>query len=52
MYTLSNSSVKIRIDNMNEIGLLGVFDVSDIVALSLSYIMIMSDPEVNPSGYH
>lgn len=29
---------------MSDIGLLGIFDISDVVALSLSYQLILDDP--------
>jgi hypothetical protein len=43
---LTNSSTKIRIDPEDEIGLLGVFDTSETVAMTINYLVTIADDEL------
>jgi hypothetical protein len=46
MVPLTNSTTKIRIDPEDEIGLLGVFDTSETVAMTINYLVTIADDDV------
>ncbi len=46
MVPLTNSSTIIRIDPEDEIGLLGVFDTSETVAMTINYLVTIADYEL------
>ena len=46
MVPLTNSSTKIRINPEDEIGLLGVFDTSETVAMTINYLVTIADDEL------
>ena len=45
MVPLTNSTTKIRIDPEDEIGLLGVFDTSETVAMTINYLVTIADDD-------
>ena len=46
MVPLTNSITKIRINPEDEIGLLGVFDTSEILAMTINYLVTIADDEL------
>lgn len=46
MVPLTNSTTKIRIDPEDEIGLLGVFDTSETVAMTINYLVTIADDDL------